>query len=126
MRWSLSGILVVTLLIEQSEGMVSKVVLPELLSTCIDAASRGCGEIRRVQKKRASSGGSLDVTLKDETDARSALTEADVAAQKAIVDALRAEWPGLCIVGEEDESGGGQDPGRIAGVDHARGTSWSG
>ena len=34
---------------------------------------------------------------------RSALTEADTAAQIAIVNALRTAWPGLRIVGEEEE-----------------------
>ena len=79
------------------------VSLPELLSTCVDAASRGCKEIGRVHSNRIASGGELSVALKDETDARSALTEADLAAQTAIVGALRAEWPGLRIVGEEDD-----------------------
>ena len=42
--------------------------------------------------------------LKDETDHRSALTEADCAAQRAIIGSLRAEWGnGLQIVGEEDD-----------------------
>jgi 3'-phosphoadenosine 5'-phosphosulfate (PAPS) 3'-phosphatase len=80
----------------------AQVSLVELLSTCVDACSRGCGEIRAVQQKRTS-GGKLNVALKDESDARSALTEADVAAQQAIVTALRAEWPGLIIIGEEDD-----------------------
>ena len=40
----------------------------------------------------------------DSEDSRSALTEADTAAQKAIIGALRAEWgEQLNIVGEEDD-----------------------
>jgi 3'-phosphoadenosine 5'-phosphosulfate (PAPS) 3'-phosphatase len=74
----------------------------ELLSTCVDAALKGCGEIRAVQERRSASG-SLASTRKVEDDPRSALTEADTAAQIAIVDALRAAWPGLRIVGEEEE-----------------------
>lgn len=77
-----------------------EVALSEVLSTCVDAALRGCAEIRRVQAERG--GGALAVELKDPADARSALTEADLAAQRAVVGALRAAWPGLAIVGEED------------------------
>ena len=40
---------------------------------------------------------------KDEGAARDALTEADLRAQSAIVDALRAAWPDLTIVGEEED-----------------------
>ena len=74
----------------------------ELLSTCVDAALKGCDEIRAVQERRAGTG-ALSSTRKDADDPRSALTEADTNAQMAIVDALRATWPGLRIVGEEDE-----------------------
>lgn len=74
----------------------------ELLSTCVDAALKGCDEIRAVQARRAGTG-ALASTRKDADDPRSALTEADTNAQVAIVDALRATWPGLRIVGEEDE-----------------------
>ena len=74
----------------------------ELLSTCVDAALKGCDEIRAVQQRRSTSG-ALASTRKDADDPRSALTEADTAAQIAIVNALRATWPGLRIVGEEEE-----------------------
>eukprot|EP00929_Paragymnodinium_shiwhaense_P049312 TRINITY_DN24880_c0_g1_i3.p1 TRINITY_DN24880_c0_g1~~TRINITY_DN24880_c0_g1_i3.p1 ORF type:complete len:842 (+),score=162.18 TRINITY_DN24880_c0_g1_i3:62-2587(+) len=77
------------------------IALSEVLSTCVDACHKGCAQIRKVQKSR-SEGGSLAVSRKDDEDARSALTEADLAAQKAIVTALRAEWPGIRIIGEED------------------------
>lgn len=74
-----------------------------LLSSCVDACQRGCNEIRSVQAGREQSGGDLAVELKDSGDARSALTEADTAAQRAIVGALRATWgDDLHIVGEED------------------------
>ena len=78
------------------------VSLAEVLSTCVDAAMRGCEEIRAVQSRR-DAGTELSVAMKDETDARSALTEADLAAQRAMVGALRSAWPGLTIIGEEDE-----------------------
>ena len=67
--------------------------LASLLSTCVDAASRGCAEIRAVQAKRDASGG-LNVEMKDAADPRSALTEADLAAQRAMVSALR----GNCLL----------------------------
>jgi 3'-phosphoadenosine 5'-phosphosulfate (PAPS) 3'-phosphatase len=79
-----------------------------LLSTCVDAALRGCAEIRRVQKARDEAASDDEdafvVTRKVATDPRSALTEADVAAQSAVVSALRASWPRIRIVGEEDEN----------------------
>ena len=75
------------------------VPLHKLLSTCIDAAGRGCDRIRRVQES-----GATDATLKIEGDAKSALTAADLAAQAAVVGALSKAWPGLTIVGEEDEA----------------------
>ena len=40
----------------------------ELLSTCVDAARRGCDEIRAVQRRRTTAG-KLDVSLKDAYDA---------------------------------------------------------
>ena len=79
------------------------VSIGELLSTCVDAALRGCDEIRAVQSRRSTTCGALASTRKDKDDPRSALTEADTNAQAAIVDALRATWPGLRIVGEEEE-----------------------
>jgi 3'-phosphoadenosine 5'-phosphosulfate (PAPS) 3'-phosphatase len=79
-------------------GTGEKVSLVDLLSTCVDAAQKGCEEIRAVQARRASSG-QLASTMKDIDDPRSALTEADLAAQKAIVDRIKASWPNLRIVG---------------------------
>lgn len=80
------------------------VKLNELLSTCIDACSLGCQEIRSVQAKRKESGSLSKLEFKDPLDCKSALTEADGAAQKAIVDSLRKEWgASLTIVGEEDD-----------------------
>ena len=83
-------------------GPPTRISLSALLSTCVDAAGRGCAAIRAVQAKRADGGG-LDVSRKIADDPKSALTEADLAAQAAIVSALQAEWPGLRIVGEEDD-----------------------
>lgn len=82
-----------------------------LLSSCIDACQRGCDQIRAVQALREASSDSdpsnnevLQIAMKDASDSRSALTIADQAAQRAIVDALRQQWGDeLRIVGEEDE-----------------------
>ena len=78
--------------------------LGPLLSTCVDACQRGCTEIRKVQAAReANSDNLIKVELKDSQDPRSALTEADEAAHRTIVGALKAEWgEDLRIIGEED------------------------
>uniref|UniRef100_A0A6U5M0X7 3'(2'),5'-bisphosphate nucleotidase n=1 Tax=Corethron hystrix TaxID=216773 RepID=A0A6U5M0X7_9STRA len=81
--------------------------LLDLLSTCVDAAERGCAAIRRVQEERerrdrAGAPSALAVDYKIDGDPRSAVTAADVSSQAAIVDALTREWPRLTIVGEED------------------------
>ena len=86
----------------------TRVRVREVLSACADAASRGCEEIRRVQRKRDEAASDDEtafvVTRKDEMDPRSALTEADLAAQAAIVSALGAAFPEVAVVGEEDEN----------------------
>eukprot|EP00984_Skeletonema_dohrnii_P014406 scaffold6042_cov148-Skeletonema_dohrnii-CCMP3373.AAC.3 len=76
-----------------------------LLSTCVDACDRGCTEIRKVQAARETNDDNLlKVELKDAEDPRSALTEADEAAHRAIVGSLREAWGDeLRIVGEEDD-----------------------
>ena len=79
----------------------STISVRALLSTCCDACALGCAAIRDVQAQR-SAGDALRVRLKTPNDPRSALTEADAAAQRVIVGALLHEWPGLRIVGEED------------------------
>ena len=77
-----------------------RVKLDELLSTCVDASLRGCAEIRRVQAQRVSGGAaataaSRRMEAKDEQElAGQYLTEADLAAQAAIVAALQNAWPG--------------------------------
>jgi 3'-phosphoadenosine 5'-phosphosulfate (PAPS) 3'-phosphatase len=75
----------------------------ELLSTCIDAALHACAIIRCVQQEDKS----LEVTYKEEWNPRSALTRADVDAQKLIINSLRTYWERkgehLNVVGEEEE-----------------------
>jgi 3'-phosphoadenosine 5'-phosphosulfate (PAPS) 3'-phosphatase len=91
-----------TITVSLLASSASALQIGSLLSTCVDACQRGCVEIRAVEARRQQTG-ALKVELKDAGDARSALTEADEAAQRAIVGALRAEWgPALRIIGEED------------------------
>ena len=110
-----------------TETMIS---LPRLVSTCADAARRGCVVIRSVQARReavladadegdATSNGTEaadalreasrhGIQYKVDGDPRSALTEADGAAQEVILHCLRARWGSdLHIVGEEEEEGEG-------------------
>ena len=85
----------------------TNVKLTELLSTCIGAAQLGCAEITRVHQTLSYANGSIamsDVDGKIVDDPRSALTAADLAAHAVIVTSLRRAWPGLRIVGEEDDS----------------------
>ena len=99
-----------------------EVDLAELLSTCVDACRRGCEVIRNVHDVRQRSleqGGGEDgtdgppagqrVQYKVAGDARSALTEADGASQRVIVDCLTVAWPAeidaglIRVVGEEED-----------------------
>ncbi len=85
--------------------------LAELLSTCIDACRRGCEVIRNVRHK--SIHGTTDildsVLYKIADDPRSALTEADGASQKVIIECLTRCWEAhikagrIKIVGEEED-----------------------
>ena len=84
--------------------------LEELLSICIDACRRGCEVIRNVRQKSLHSTDVLDsVQYKILDDPRSALTEADGASQKVIIECLNCCWEEeisagrIKIVGEEDE-----------------------
>lgn len=84
--------------------------LAELLSTCIDACRRGCEVIRNVRYKSLHCTDILDPILyKIADDPRSALTEADGASQKVIIECLTCCWEkqieaGLIkIVGEEED-----------------------
>ena len=117
----------ITITIQQACGLQ----IGPLLSTCIDACERGCIAIRNVQASRIAdtncdngsegsddSNRGLKFELKDSDDPRSALTEADNAAQLAIVASLRLTWDNndnddnnndssssmFWIVGEEDEN----------------------
>ena len=93
------------------------IVLRQLLSSCVDACGRGCAQIQAVEAKRAAGGAAaVASSLKIAGDAKSALTEADTAAQAAIVGALRSAWPGLHVVGEEDDEDSAADRSAEAGA----------
>lgn len=80
-------------------------LLCDIVGACVQLVKLAGGVIRAVQRDRESSGDvSLGANLKDASDDRSYLTVADVRAQKVIVEGLRAKFPGLALVGEEDES----------------------
>ena len=88
-----------------------RALLVRLLQSCAELAHLAGETIRAVQREReqpqgGGGGGSaaLGATLKDAGDDRSYLTTADLRAQKVIVDGLRAQFPALSLVGEEDEA----------------------
>eukprot|EP00756_Hemistasia_phaeocysticola_P060062 Hpha_TRINITY_DN3730_c0_g1::TRINITY_DN3730_c0_g1_i1::g.23732::m.23732 len=83
--------------------MPAPCLLEEVLSVCIHAVLRAGDVIRAVQQGREG-GAALDAQLKDESDPRTYLTVADQRSQKVITEVLRSAFPGVCLVGEEDES----------------------
>ena len=101
-----------------NKGKNENVSITELISTCVDACSRGCQVIRSVDEKRkremkksdigdADIKKDLNVVYKVADDPRSALTEADLASQRVILHCLRYVWgEGLNIIGEEDGDDG--------------------
>ena len=74
-----------------SEDGGKPILLAELLSTCVDAAERGCREIRRVNTalQRSRDGAIQEVDYKIDGDPRSALTAADLAAPDPEVNRTR-------------------------------------
>ncbi|KAL7443352.1 hypothetical protein ACHAXH_009167 [Discostella pseudostelligera] len=85
--------------------------LAVLLSTCIDACRRGCEVIRNVRHKSLLGNSDIldSVLYKIADDPRSALTEADGASQKVIIECLTSCWEKyikagrIRIVGEEED-----------------------
>lgn len=95
---------------DSKDGYTGTIDLTELLSTCIDACRRGCEVIRNVRQQSLQSSDVLDsVQYKIQDDPRSALTEADGASQKVIIECLNRCWEKeiehgfVKIVGEEEE-----------------------
>jgi 3'-phosphoadenosine 5'-phosphosulfate (PAPS) 3'-phosphatase len=115
----------------ESQGQVqdtTTISISKLLSTCVDACSRGCEVIRFVNHKRQEKqqqqqqqqqqqvettekeSNDFNVVYKVADDPRSALTEADLASQRVILYCIRHVWgDGLNIIGEEDESDDSND-----------------
>lgn len=79
-----------------------QVDLDVITAACAQLALRAGACIRAVHARRVA-GVPLRVSYKDAADTRSALTEADAAAQAAIVPELRARFPSIHVIGEEDE-----------------------
>jgi 3'-phosphoadenosine 5'-phosphosulfate (PAPS) 3'-phosphatase len=78
--------------------------LHSLVSECASLALLAGGVIRSVHTARLEGGNAvLNGHLKEEGDKKSVATVADVRAQRIIVDALRRKFPGVAIVGEEDD-----------------------
>ena len=80
----------------------AEVDLRQLLSGCVSLCRSAMAVIRAVQREREQ-GSALEATMKDPTDSRTYLTKADTMAQRVIVGGLRAEWPHVAVVGEEEE-----------------------
>ena len=84
-----------------NEEQPPSIDLHSLLGACVEACALGCEEVRKWEKERQAKQ-ETKAELKDPNDVRSYVTQADLASQAAIVEALHAKWPGLFIVGEED------------------------
>ena len=95
----------------------AEVPLVQLLSTCIDASQRGCAAIRRahatLERESDDELAVMNADYKIEGDPRSALTAADLASQRAVVDALERAWPGLRVVAEEDDAQASSSDGDV-------------
>ena len=78
-----------------------EVDLRQLLSGCVSLCRSAMAVIREVQREREA-GVTIESTMKDPTDSRTYLTKADTLSQRVIVDGLRAKWPNVAVVGEEE------------------------
>ena len=102
-------------------ALPARLDLTALLSACVHLARRGGRIIREVHREgrlgahnKALEG---DARAADAMDPAEVLTIADTRSQAAIVSGLRAMFPGIRIVGEEEEvvveeEGHGTEPGR--------------
>lgn len=75
------------------------VSMVRVLEACVEACKIGCATIASVEAR-----GSIASIEKTKGDAKSAVTEADVEAQRAIVGHLRRRLPDVRIVCEEDDA----------------------
>jgi len=92
--------------------------LKQLLSGCVSLCQSAMTVIREVQREREA-GIALESTMKDPTDSRTYLTKADTLAQRVIVDGLRAMWPHVAVVGEEEDGEAGESSSSPAAIDTA-------
>ena len=103
--------------IDRTAVQPAEVPLVQLLSTCIDASQRGCAAIRRahatLERESDDELTVMNADYKIEGDPRSALTAADLASQRAVVDALERAWPGLRVVAEEDDAQASSSDGDV-------------
>ena len=79
--------------------MNSKINLSDVLHLAVHAAYGSCEIIRAIASR-----GTKKVELKDITDPKSALTEADELAQAYIEELFNHAFPEISLVGEEDEA----------------------
>ena len=91
----------------EGEGSSSSSVdLHHLLAVCASLALQAGEVIRSVHAERVAGGqGVLEGFEKDQGDVKSVATVADISAQRVITTALRRAFPGLTIVGEEEDDG---------------------
>ena len=82
--------------------MTGTINIGVLLACCADAAKKACSVICEVNSAREA-GQQLEVTYKDISDPKSALTVADKRAQHAILKCIKSKFPRVAIVAEEDE-----------------------
>jgi len=85
---------------DRDDDACDRACVRDVVSASVDACVRASRAIARVR----STTGDVEHVRKIANDPRSALTLADVEAQKIIVRALRRAFPKLSVRGEEDES----------------------
>lgn len=103
-----------TAVAEERDGSQASLDLNKLLSACVHLARRA-GHVIRVVHAEGQLGAHNKKAEGDERAAQAmdpaeVLTIADTRSQDAIVTSLRAMFPGIRIVGEEEESSGGKEP----------------
>lgn len=82
----------------------STLCLRTLLTQCAALSEKACGVITDVQQRREAGGTFSKLEMKDLTDPKTYLTEADECAQRIIIRGLRQHFgPSLVVVGEEEE-----------------------
>lgn len=84
--------------------LAARVSVHALVTECSRLALIAGKVIQDVHNERITRGNSiLNGYLKEEGDVRSVATVADIRAQRLIVASLKRKFPGICIVGEEDD-----------------------